>query len=257
MSGKLEGKVAIVTGGSRGIGLEIAKAFRAEGAHLALSARKLPGLESAREELLASPGRGKVVIHAANSGEPEQAEAVVSAVAEELGPIDILVNNAGTNPYFGPLIDIDLTRAEKTHRVNQFGMLAWIKAAAATGMTERGGVVLNIASVGGLSTEPGIGYYNGTKAAMIQMTKQLGYELGPKIRVNAIAPGVIKTDMARAVWEVREHTLGAELPLRRIGVTTDISPAAVFFCSDDSSWVTGQTLVIDGGGICCPQVFEG
>ncbi|ODU28370.1 SDR family oxidoreductase [Sphingopyxis sp. SCN 67-31] len=256
MTGRLDGKVALITGGSRGIGLEIAKTFRAEGAHLALVARKLEGLTAAREELLQCPGDGEVVIHAANAGEPDQATSVVANVVERLGPIDILVNNAGTNPYFGPLINIDLARAEKTHRVNQFGMLAWLRAASDAGMGERGGVVLNIASVGGLTTEPGIGYYNGTKAAMIHMTRQLGFELGPKIRINTIAPGVIKTEMARAVWEVREQTLAAELPMRRMGLTTDIAPAALFFCSDDSSWITGQSLVIDGGGICAPNVFE-
>lgn len=258
MSRKLEGTVAIVTGGSRGIGLEIAKTFRAEGAHLVITARKLPGLEAARDELLSGPGAGKVLIHTANNGEPEQIRAVVEDTTRQLGPVGVLVNNASTNPYFGPLIDIDFSRADKTHRVNQYGMLSWLKACCDHGMAERGGVVLNIASVGGMSTEPGIGYYNGTKAAMLQMTRQLAYELGPRgIRVNAIAPGVIKTEMARAVWEVREKTLAAELPMRRMGLTTDIAPAALFLCCAESAWITGQTLVIDGGGLCCPQVFEG
>ncbi len=255
-AGALAGKVALITGGSRGIGLGIATLFRAHGAHLVLAARKLPGLEQARAALLDRPAPGGVHVVVANAGEPEQAQAAVQATLDRFGPVDVLVNNAATNPYLGPLIDIDLPRAEKTARVNQFGMLAWIRAAAGAGMTERGGVVVNIASVGGLLVDPGIGYYNATKAAMIHLTRQLAYELGPAIRVNAIAPGVIRTELARAVWEVREQVLTRTLPLRRLGTVEDVANAALFLGSAASSWITGHTLVIDGGALCLPVAVE-
>jgi NAD(P)-dependent dehydrogenase (short-subunit alcohol dehydrogenase family) len=248
----LAGRVVLVTGGSRGIGYAIAAACRAEGAHVALAARKLPGLEAARETLLGAPGEGEVHVVVANAGESEQAQEAVASTVARLGAVDVLVNNAATNPYMGPLVDIDLPRAEKTVKVNQFGMLAWTRAVWRAGMAERGGVVLNIASVGGMIVDPGIGYYNATKAAMMHMTRQLAYELGPAVRVNAIAPGLIKTELARAVWEPREAVVSAALPTRRLGLPSDIADAAVFLISDRSSWITGQTLVVDGGALTIP-----
>lgn len=254
--GALDGKVALITGGSRGIGLGIATLFRAEGAHLVLAARKKAGLDEAREGLLATDAPGDVHVVVANAGEPDQAEGAVAETVDSFGAVDVLVNNAATNPYMGPLIDIDLPRAEKTARVNQFGMLAWIGAAARAGMAQRGGTVVNIASVGGLLVDPHIGFYNGTKAAMIHMTRQLAYELGPSIRVNAVAPGVIKTELARAVWEVREPVLTRMLPMRRLGTVEDVAKAALFLASEASSWITGHTLVIDGGALCLPRAVE-
>lgn len=250
--GALAGRVALVTGGSRGIGLGIATLFRDQGAHLVLAARKQAGLDDARQSLLAREAPGDVHVVVANAGEPEHAERAVTEAVERFGPVDVLVNNAATNPYLGPLADIDLPRAEKTAKVNQFGMLAWIHAALRAGTAERGGVVVNIASVGGLLVDPGIGFYNATKAAMIHMTRQLAYELGPAVRVNAIAPGVIKTELARAVWEVREPVLTRTLPMRRLGTVEDVARAALFLASDASSWITGHTLVIDGGALCLP-----
>jgi NAD(P)-dependent dehydrogenase (short-subunit alcohol dehydrogenase family) len=248
----LDGRVALITGGSRGIGLAIAETYRAEGAHVVLAARKAEGLREARERLMKSKGDGAVLAVVANAGEPDQAERCVAETMDEFGRLDILVNNAATNPYMGDLIDIDLSRAEKTVRVNQYGMLAWTRYAWRASMAERGGAVLNIASVGGLVVDPGIGWYNATKAAMIHMTRQLAYELGPKVRVNAIAPGLIKTELARAVWEAREAVLTAQLPTRRLGTPQDVANAAVFLASDNSSWITGQTLVVDGGALAVP-----
>jgi NAD(P)-dependent dehydrogenase (short-subunit alcohol dehydrogenase family) len=257
MSATLAGRVAVVTGGSRGIGLAVATLFRAEGAHVVVAARKAPGLAAARDALLAVPAAGGVHTVVANAGEPADAERAVGEAVDRFGPVDVLVNNAATNPYLGPLIDLDLPRAEKTARVNQFGMLAWIRAVAGTGMAARGGTVVNMASVGGLLVDPGIGCYNGTKAAMIHMTRQLAYELGPAIRVNAVAPGVIKTELARAVWEVREPVLARTLPLRRLGTVADVAQAVLFLAGDASSWITGHTLVIDGGALCLPVAVEG
>jgi NAD(P)-dependent dehydrogenase (short-subunit alcohol dehydrogenase family) len=248
----LAGRVALVTGGSRGIGLGVARAFRAAGADVVISARKAEGLAAARAELLDGEGSGDVLDVVANAGEPDQAQACVDQAMARFGRLDVLVNNAATNPYMGDLLGLDLPRAEKTARVNQYGMLAWTRCAWAAWMSAHGGVVINMASVGGLIVDPGIGYYNATKAAMLLMTRQLAYELGPKVRVNAIAPGVIKTELARAVWEAREPVLVERLPLRRLGTVEDVANAALFLATDASAWMTGQTLVLDGGATCLP-----
>lgn len=252
----LEGKVAVITGGSRGIGLGIATAYRAAGAHVVIAARKAAGLAEAREELLRVKGHGDLHTVVANAGEPDQAEACVDQTMGRFGRVDVLVNNAATNPYNGDLLGLDLPRAEKTVRVNQYGMIAWTRCAWRAWMAAHGGVVVNIASVGGLVVDPHIGYYNATKAAMLHMTRQLAYELGPAVRVNAIAPGLIKTELARAVWEAREPILTAKLPLRRLGTVEDVANAALFLASDASSWMTGQTLVLDGGATALPIGVE-
>ena len=248
----LAGRVALVTGGSRGIGFGVARAFRAAGADVVIAARKAEGLARARAELLDTEGTGDVLDVVANAGEPDQAEHCVDAAMARFGRLDVLVNNAATNPYLGNLLDLDLARAEKTVRVNQYGMVAWTRYAWRAWLAEHGGVVINMASVGGLIVDPQIGYYNATKAAMLLMTRQLAYELGPKVRVNAIAPGVIKTELARAVWEVREKVLTEQLPLRRLGTVDDVANAALFLAGDASSWMTGQTLVLDGGATALP-----
>lgn len=253
----LDGRVAVITGGSRGIGLAIAQAYRAAGAHVVIAARKPDGLASAGADLLRTEASGDVHTVVANAGEPDQAQRCIDETMERFARIDILVNNAATNPYHGDLLDLDLPRADKTVRVNQYGMIAWTRCAWKASMAEHGGAVINIASVGGLIVDPHIGYYNATKAAMLHITRQLAYELGPKARVNAIAPGLIKTDLARAVWEVREPILTTKLPLRRLGTPEDVANAAVFLASDASSWITGQTLVIDGGALALPIGVEG
>jgi NAD(P)-dependent dehydrogenase (short-subunit alcohol dehydrogenase family) len=163
------------------------------------------------------------------------------------GRLDVLVNNAGTNPYFGPLIDIDQARAEKTVQVNQYSVVLWSQLAWKAWMAEHGGVIVNVASVGGILTEPGIGYYNATKAAVIHLTRQLAAELAPGVRVNAVAPGIVRTHLARALWENFESQLRQALPLGRIGEPDDIAGVIAFLAGGDSRWMTGQTLVIDGG----------
>jgi NAD(P)-dependent dehydrogenase (short-subunit alcohol dehydrogenase family) len=248
----LDGRVAVITGGSRGIGLAIGRIYRAAGAHVVLAARKAEGLTEARSELLGVEAAGEVHTVVANAGEPEQAQRCIDETTDRFGRVDILVNNAATNPYHGELIDLDPSRAEKTVRVNQYGMIAWTRCAWHAWMAEHGGAIVNISSVGGLIVDPNIGYYNATKAAMLHMTRQLAYELGPAARVNAIAPGLIKTDLARAVWEVREPILTKKLPLRRLGTPEDVADAALFLGSDASSWMTGQTLVLDGGALALP-----
>ena len=243
----LEGKVALVTGASRGIGKAIAGAYAAAGASVMLSSRKRDALDAAAAEI-----GGDVDVVVANAGDPDQAAAAVKACVDRFGAVDILVNNAATNPYFGPAIDIDLARYDKTWEVNLRGALVWTQEAWKQSMEEGGGCVINIASVGGLSVEPGIAIYNTTKAALIHLTKTLAAELAPSVRVNAIAPGLVKTDMARALWEPAEDRIAASMPLARLGEPDDIAHAALFLASDLASWVTGHTLVVDGGALLGP-----
>ncbi len=245
----LDGKVALVTGASRGIGKAIAQAFAEAGASVLLSSRKQDALEKAAADI-----GGDVDVVAANAGDPEQAAGAVARCVERFGGLDILVNNAATNPYFGPAIDIDLDRYDKTWDVNVRGPLVWTQLAWRAAMAERGGAVINIASIGGLSVEPGIGIYNGTKAALIHLTRTLASELAPSVRVNAIAPGLVKTDMARALWEPDEARIASGMPLGRLGEPTDIANAALYLASDLSTWVTGHTLVVDGGALLGPTV---
>ena len=249
---RLDGKTALVTGGSRGIGQAIALAFAQAGASVMISSRNAEGLETSVAEIRSQLGdrAGEVAWAVANAGDPEQAEACVAATVGLFDSVDILVNNAATNPYFGPIIDIDQGRADKTVRVNQSGYLEWTQAAWRAGMSDHGGAVLNIASIGGMTVEGGIGWYNVTKAAVIHLTAQLAGELGPKVRVNGIAPGLVKTQLAKALWEAGEEKISKRLPTRRLGVPADIANAALFLCSDAASWITGETLVVDGGSLC-------
>ncbi len=240
----LDGRVALVTGASKGIGRAIAAAYAAAGAQVMISSRKQDGLDEA-----AATMPGVVATFAANAGDPDQAEACVAATVERFGRVDILVNNAATNPYRGPAIDIDLGRYDKTFEVNLRGPLVWTQLAHRAWMAEHGGAVINIASIGGLSVESSIGVYNTTKAGIIYLTKTLAAELGPKVRVNAIAPGLVKTDFARALWEAHEEALARRLPAKRLGEPEDIAGAALFLASDLATWITGQTLVVDGGAL--------
>ena len=244
MDVSLEGKVALVTGASRGIGRAIAAAYADAGASVMLSSRKQDALETAAGEI-----GGDTAVFAANAGEPDQIAACVAATVERFGRVDILVNNAATNPYMGRPIDIDLPRFDKTWQVNYRGPVVWVQEAWRASMAGRGGVVLNMASVGGLSVEPAIGHYNVTKAALLHLTRTLAADLAPGVRVNAIAPGLVKTDMARVLWEPAEEAIAARTPLRRLGEPRDIAAAALFLASDMASWITGQTLVVDGGSM--------
>jgi NAD(P)-dependent dehydrogenase (short-subunit alcohol dehydrogenase family) len=238
----LDGRVALVTGASRGIGRAIAAELADAGARVMLSSRKQDALEEAAEAI-----GGETEVYAAHAGRPEEAEACVAATVDRFGGIDVLVNNAATNPYLGPTMGIDVARFDKTVEVNWRGPLVWTQCAWRAAMQERGGVVLNISSVGGMTAESSIGVYNGTKAALLHLTRQLAKELAPGVRVNAIAPGLVKTDMARALWEADEEAIAGHVPLRRLGEPEDIARAATFRCGDTASWITGATLVVDGG----------
>ena len=240
----LTGKVALVTGASKGIGAAIARRLAENGASVMLSSRKIEGLEETAATI-----DGATAVYAANAGRPEEAAACVAATIDRFGAVDILVNNAATNPYYGRAIDIDMARFDKTVEVNLRGPLVWTQEAWRRSMADRGGVVLNISSMGAMQYAGPIGIYDMTKAALIHLTKHLASELGPTVRVNAIAPGLVQTDFARALWEPAGPEAERPWPLRRIGQPDDIAGAALYLCSDLASWVTGEVLVVDGGAL--------
>ena len=242
---RLDGKVVLVTGASRGIGRAIAAECAAAGADVMMSSRKIDALEAARDTM--APDGGRIEVFAANAGDPDAAAACVAATVEQFGRVDVLVNNAATNPYMGRMIDIDLPRLDKTYDVNLRGAFVWIQEAYRQSMAEHGGNVVNISSIGGLSVETSIGHYNVTKAALLHLTRSLAKELAPSVRVNAICPGLVKTDMARALWEGNEDAVSKFVPLHRLGEPEDIARAALFLASDASSWMTGTMMVVDGG----------
>lgn len=241
----LDGRTALVTGGSRGIGKGIARVFAEAGANVMITSRKAENCEEAATEI----GHG-CRWSAGHVGQPEDAARVTRETVDAFGSVDILVNNAATNPYAGPMIDVDLPRWNKTLEVNLTAPLVWTQEAWRRSMKDGGGVVINISSVGGLTTNPILGVYDVTKSALIHVTKQLAAELAPGVRVNAICPGLIKTDFARALWdEGRGEQVAKAYPLGRLGEVDDIAGAALYLAADTGSWMTGQTMVLDGGGL--------
>ncbi|MEI8126647.1 MAG: SDR family oxidoreductase [Actinomycetota bacterium] len=246
----LTGKTAVVTGASRGIGLAIATRLAEAGANVMLSSRSQENLDEAAGTLAQFGER--IATCAAHVGRPADAERLVATTMDRFGRLDILVNNAATNPYFGPLVEIDDVRLQKTYEINQASIVTHTRAAWNAAMKQNGGVILNVASIGGLGPEPGIGWYNVTKAAVIHLTKQLAYELGPHVRVNAIAPGLVRTEMARGLWERHEEKIASHIPLRRLGEPDDIATMALMLVSDATSWMTGQVVVVDGGTVNQP-----
>jgi NAD(P)-dependent dehydrogenase (short-subunit alcohol dehydrogenase family) len=240
---RLDGKVALVTGASKGIGRAIVERYVEAGAKVMMTSRKLDALEAAAQEI-----GGDVEVFAANAGDPVAAAACVSATIERFGTIDILVNNAATNPYAGPTLDVDLGRYDKTFDVNLRGPVVWIQEAWKQSMsTGTDKVIVNIASVGGLRAEAMLGVYNLTKAALIHLTRQLAAELGPRARVVAIAPGLVVTDFAKMLVDNFGDRLAEQTPLKRLGQPVDIANMALFLSSDAASWITGETFVVDGG----------
>jgi NAD(P)-dependent dehydrogenase (short-subunit alcohol dehydrogenase family) len=244
MTNELAGRTALITGASRGIGLAIAHRYVEAGARVVISSRRPQNLDEALATFVHST---KVRAIAAHVGSREEADRLVAATIEQFGSLDVLVNNAATNPNFGPLVDITDSQMQKTYEVNQASVVTHSAAAWHQWMGEHGGVIINIASIGGLGPEPGLGWYGVTKAAVIHLTKQLAWELAPHVRVNAIAPGLVKTELARGLWEEHEEAIASRIPLRRLGETDDIAAMALMLASDASSWMTGQVLVIDGG----------
>lgn len=247
---RLDNQVALITGGSRGIGKSMATTFAKAGAKVMIVSRKAEALEEAANEINEAVGTAACTWFAANTGDPEAPATAVNETLERLGRLDVLVNNAATNPYAGPMIDVDLGRWDKTIQVNLTAPLMWSQAAWRATMQENGGAIINISSVGAMMTSEAIGVYDMTKSALIHVTEQLAAELGPKVRVNAICPGLIKTDFARFLWEGEAgDKIANSYPLKRLGETNDVANAALYLASEASSWMTGQHLVLDGGGL--------
>jgi 3-oxoacyl-[acyl-carrier protein] reductase len=245
-AGRFEGQVALITGASRGIGLAVAHRLVAEGARVCITARKPEALQAAVEEL----GGTERAIFAAGSGDDrEHQQAAVEATMKAFGRLDVLVNNTGINPTFGPLLEIEDRLARKMFDLNVLAALSWTRLAHRAWLAEHGGAVVNIASVAGLGTSPGIAFYGVTKAALINLTKQLAVELAPRVRVNAVAPAVVKTKFAEALYADNEEAVAASYPLKRLGEPADVGAAVAYLASADAAWTTGQTLVIDGGMI--------
>ncbi|MCZ7531125.1 MAG: SDR family oxidoreductase [Acidimicrobiia bacterium] len=241
----LTGRVALVTGATRGIGRAIAEVLAGAGADVAVVARKADELEETRDALESTGVRATTI--EGSVGDPDVCVHAVETCVEQFGGLDILVNNAGTNPHFGPLMDADAGVVAKILDVNVRAPLLLTQEAWRAHMQAHGGVIVNVASVGGLQPSPFIGMYNVSKAALIHMTRQIALEVGPGVRVNALAPGLIKTRMSRALYESDEEGLAAVHPLRRLGLPEDIAHAALFLASDASSWLTGEVLTVDGG----------
>lgn len=237
------GRVALITGASRGIGYGIAEALVARGDRVCVTGRNEDALAEAVERL----GSDRAIGVAGKAhDEAHQAEAVERTM-EAFGRVDHLVNNAGTNPVFGPIAELDLNVARKVFDTNVLSALGFAQRTWAAWQKEHGGTIVNIASVAGLSASPFIGAYGISKAAMVNLTLQLAHELSPGVRVNAIAPAVVKTKFAAALYEGREEEVVRRYPMGRLGVPEDIGGAAAFLTSDAAGWITGQTLVVDGG----------
>jgi len=239
---ELQGRTVIVTGASRGIGLAIAAALHDDGANVVLTSRKAEDAEAAARTVGATAiGVG------AHAVDEDAARRCIETTIERFGSVDGLVNNAGTNPAFGPLVDQEHGRFAKTMDVNLWAPVLWTGLVWHAWMKEHGGVIVNTASVGGLAVGADLGVYHASKAALIHVTRHLALELAPGVRVNAVAPGVVRTRLAEALWRDHEDQVIGSTPLGRVGEPEDIGSVVAFLVGDRSRWITGETIVTDGG----------
>ncbi len=253
MAADLTGRTAIITGASRGIGLAAAAALLQAGASVVLTSRRAEAADAAASSL----GSDRAAGFGAHAVDEAAAQACVDFALERFGSVDILVNNAATNPAFGPLVEQDHARFAKTIDVNLWAPILWTQLAWRAWMAEHGGTIINTASVGGMVVGENLGVYHVSKAALIHLTRHLALELAPKVRVNAVAPGVVRTRMAEALWKEHEDGVAAATPLGRIGEPPDVGGAIAFLASDEASWITVETMVIDGGQMLGTAITEG
>jgi NAD(P)-dependent dehydrogenase (short-subunit alcohol dehydrogenase family) len=247
--GALQGKTAIITGGSKGIGKAVAEAFSAAGASVALASRGREELERAAKEIEAAGGRALAI--STDVTDPEQVQHLVDRTVAELGTVDILVNNAGAAPFLSTLDQIRLDGFEKYFRLNFLGAVYCTKAVAPVLLAKGEGCVLNVASVAAFIASPGLSYYASAKAALINFTRTMAQEWAAyRVRVNALAPGWIETDMnepARQMMPEFNRRVLDSIPLGRWGTPEDVAGAATFLCSPAASFITGSVLIVDGG----------
>lgn len=249
------GRTAVVTGGTRGIGYATARLLAASGASVLLTSRTAggeDGAEAAAARIAAETG-ATVIGLGAHVADPDAATAVCSTAVDRTGRLDILVNNAGTNPAYGPAADQAPALIAKVFEINTAAPVIWTRAALDAGLgahPDNGsgtGAIVNIASIGALTMEDGIGIYNSSKAALVHLTRQLARELGPAVRVNSICPGIVRTRLSEALWKEHETEVATLTPLGRIGEPEDIADAVAFLAAPSTGWITGTNLVVDGG----------
>ncbi|GAA2096730.1 SDR family oxidoreductase [Brevibacterium salitolerans] len=244
MSARFTGKVAIVTGASRGIGLGIAQRLVDEGARVVITARGEEALAAAVEQL---GGPEKALAVAGKADDPAHQDETIAKALDAFGSVDVLVNNTGINPVYGPLIELDDAAIQKIFTVNVHSTMQWTRKVYEAAMKENGGSIVNLSSVAAVRQPHMIGFYGATKSMITHITKQYAMELGPDIRVNAIAPAVVKTRFAEKLYEAGEEKVAAAYPLKRLGEPEDIAALAAFLLSDEASWITGELVVADGG----------
>ncbi|HEY0641489.1 MAG TPA: SDR family oxidoreductase [Pseudonocardiaceae bacterium] len=246
---RLDGRAALVTGASRGIGLAIAAELLAAGARVTITARKEETLRAAAEELAAGvpDGAARVCAVAGNAGDAAHRADAVARTVEAFGRLDVLVNNTGINPTYGSLMETDLDAFRKLLDTNVVAALGFVQQAWHAWMAEHGGAVVNIASVAGLRSSGVISAYGASKAALIRLTEELAWQLGPSVRVNAVAPAVVKTRFATALYADDEEGTAAAYPMKRLGEPVDVARLVAFLVSDAASWISGETVRVDGG----------
>jgi 3-oxoacyl-[acyl-carrier protein] reductase len=242
---QFDDQVVLVTGGSRGIGEAVAAEFLSSGARgVAVTSRRAENLDGVVSRL---GGGDRLLPIEARADDEAAAARAVGEIVDRFGSCDVLINNAGTNPSAGSLVEVDLGAVDKTWAVNQRAPLVWSREVWRRSMSTAGGSIVNIASIGGLQPGSGLGAYNVSKAALVHLTRQLAFELAPSVRVNAVAPAIVRTRLSATLWDgMEEHTASLH-PLKRIGEPHDVAAAVVFLASEAASWITGAVLPVDGG----------